>query len=69
MVNHPSNLCSPVVGDPKTCVPALLPPLKEIYPRNIVDDLIGTEPKVFKGKYVMRGVSPLVRLMRHGIKA
>ncbi|GMP69267.1 hypothetical protein CsSME_00028591 [Camellia sinensis var. sinensis] len=25
----------------QTCVPALLPPLKEIYPRNIVDDLIG----------------------------
>ncbi|CAL5398342.1 unnamed protein product [Camellia sinensis] len=24
-----------------TCVPPLLPPLKEIYPRNIVDDLIG----------------------------
>ncbi|CAL5343582.1 unnamed protein product [Camellia sinensis] len=24
----------------QTCVPALLPPLKEIYPRNIVDDLI-----------------------------
>ncbi|CAL5363683.1 unnamed protein product [Camellia sinensis] len=25
----------------KTCVPPLLPPLKEIYPGNIVDDLIG----------------------------
>ncbi|EEF38140.1 zinc finger protein, putative [Ricinus communis] len=25
----------------QTCVPAILPPLKEIYPRNVVDDLTG----------------------------
>ncbi|CAL5322537.1 unnamed protein product [Camellia sinensis] len=38
IVNHPIKLYSPVF---KTCVPPLLPPLKEIYPGNIVDDLIG----------------------------
>lgn len=26
----------------QTCEPAILPPLKEIYPRNMVDDLTGT---------------------------
>ncbi|KAJ6892108.1 hypothetical protein NC651_025333 [Populus alba x Populus x berolinensis] len=25
----------------QTCVPAILPPLKEIYPRNVIDDLTG----------------------------
>lgn len=26
----------------QTCVPAILPPLKDIYPGNLVDDLKGT---------------------------
>ncbi|XP_050210628.1 protein HESO1 [Mercurialis annua] len=35
------SLCLLVVFHFQTCVPAILPPLKEIYPSNVVDDLRG----------------------------
>ncbi|CAK7325742.1 unnamed protein product [Dovyalis caffra] len=47
-INNPKNgslnsysLSLLVIFHFQTCVPAILPPLKEIYPRNVVDDLTG----------------------------